>query len=157
MNESRRQKYMKYLKKFNEAVLDHSVVKYSWMNESSESEDDNLLEFTEDHLAYLIDDGFEIMTSKPKLDFERSNNLCTKITISKRSGFAWEEIVDRFSPFIYMLDKKYEILEVVFHQHGGRQYQYDSKKDIEELISGEAEQYLLNKFYYMIRIIVKKK
>jgi hypothetical protein len=88
----------------------------------------DLLEFTQDHLAYLMDDGFEISTT------DGSNNyagLCTKISIVKRSGFTWEEIVDRFSPFIYMLNKDYRILEIVFYQNGGRQYQYDTKKDIE--------------------------
>ena len=113
----------------------------------------DLLEFTQDHLAYLMDDGFEISTT------EGSNNyagLCTKILIVKRSGFTWEEIVDRFSPFIYMLNKDYRILEIVFYQNGGRQYQYDTKKDIEELLSGDVDQYLTNKFYTMIRIIVRK-
>jgi hypothetical protein len=54
-----------------------------------------------------------------------------------------------------MLNKQYHILEIVFHQSGGRQYQYDTRKDIEELVSGEADQYLTNKIYWMITIIVK--
>ena len=112
----------------------------------------DLLEFTQDHLAYLMDDGFEISTT------DGSNNyagLCTKILIVKRSGFTWEEIVDRFSPFIYMLNKDYRILEIVFYQKNGvGQYQYDTKKDIEKLLSGD--EYLTNKFYTMIRIIVRK-
>ena len=115
--------------------------------------EDELLEFTQVHLAYLIDDGFEVSTS------DSSNNyagICTKVLIVKRSGFTWEEIVDRFSPYIYMLNKQYSILEIVFYQNGGRQFQYDTKKDIEELLSGEAEQYLTNKFYTMIRIIVRE-
>jgi predicted Zn-dependent protease len=115
---------------------------------------EDVLEFTEDHLAYLIDDNFEISTTN------NSNNyagICTKISIVKRSGFTWEEIVDRFSPYVYMLNKEYRILEIVFYQNGGRQYQYDTRKDIEELLSGEADQYLTNKFYTMIRIIVKER
>jgi hypothetical protein len=112
---------------------------------------DNVLEFTEDHLAYLMDDGFEIST----YDSHNYGGGCTKIAIVKRSGFTWEEIEDKFSPFIYMLNKQYRILEIVFHQNGGRQQQYDTRKDIEELLSGEADQYLTNKFYTMITIIVK--
>jgi hypothetical protein len=121
---------------------------------------DNVLDFTKDHLAYLVDDNFEISTIRTWTN--NSNNyagLCTKISIVKRSGFTWEEIVDRFSPYIYMLNKEYNILEIVFYQNGvimpGRQYQYDTRKDIEELVSGEADQWLINKFYTMIRIIVK--
>jgi hypothetical protein len=113
--------------------------------------EDDLLEFTQDRLAYLIDDGFEIST----YDSHNYGGGCTKIAIVKRSGFTWEEIVDRFSPYVYMLNKEYNILEIVFYQNG-RQYQYDTRKDIEELVSGEADQWLIyNKFYTMIRIIVK--
>jgi len=129
---------------------------------------EDVLEFTEDHLAYLMDDGFEITTFFPAystLTYYGSHNYgggCTKIAIVKRSGsmsqwnFTWEEIEDKFSPFIYMLNKQYRILEIVFHQNGGRQYQYDTRKDIEELLSGEADQYLTNNMILMITIIVKE-
>jgi hypothetical protein len=139
-------------------VLDHSVGQYSWQLRTNESLKDDVLEFTQDRLVYLMDDGFEIgTTDNPVTD--RSNNyagcICTRIV--KHSGFTWEEITDRFSPYIYMLNKEYHILEIVFYQNGGRQYQYDTRKDIEELLSGEADQYLTNKFYTRIRIIVKNK
>jgi len=117
-----------------------------------ESFEDDLLEFTQVHLAYLVDDGFEINQHLTHNYFSERK----KISIVKRSGFSWEEITDRFSPYIYMLNKEYNILEVVFHQSGGRQHQYDTRKDIEELVSGEADQYLTNKIYWMITIIVKK-
>jgi hypothetical protein len=55
-----------------------------------------------------------------------------------------------------MLNKEYSILEIVFHQNGGRQQQYDTRKDLEELVSGESDQYLTNKLYWMITIIVNK-
>ena len=138
-------------------VLDHSVGQYSWQLRTNESLKDDVLEFTQDRLVYLMDDGFEIgTTDNPVTD--RSNNyagICTRIV--KRSGFTWEEITDRFSPYIYMLNKEYHILEIVFYQNGGRQYQYDTRKDIEELVSGEADQWLTNKFYTRIRIIVKER
>jgi hypothetical protein len=120
---------------------------------------EDVLEFTEDHLAYLMDDGFEITTYG---SHNYGGGGCTKIAIVKRSGsmsqwnFTWEEIEDKFSPFIYMLNKQYRILEIVFHQNGGRQYQYDTRKDIEELLSGEADQYLTNNMILMITIIVKE-
>ena len=119
-----------------------------------EAFEDDLLEFTQDRLAYLMDDGFDITTKDIQNDLYVIG--CTRISIVKRSGFTWEEITDRFSPYVYMLNKEYNILEIVFYQNGGRQYQYDTRKDIEELVSGEADQWLTNKFYTMIRIIVKK-
>lgn len=138
-------------------VLDHSVGQYSWQLRTNESLKDDVLEFTQDRLAYLMDDGFDITTRDTQNGYWREYNIdCTRISIVKRSGFAWEEITDRFSPYIYMLNKEYSILEIVFHQSGGRQYQYDTRKDIEELVSGEADQYLTNKIYWMITIIVKK-
>lgn len=135
-------------------LLDHSVGQYSWQLRTNESLKDDLLEFTQDRLAYLIDDGFEITTRNTQNDLYVIG--CTRISIVKRSGFTWEEITDRFSPYIYMLNKEYNILEVVFHQSGGRQHQYDTRKDIEELVSGESDQYLTNKIYWMITIMVKK-
>ena len=127
---------------------------YSWQLRTNESLKDDLLEFTQDRLAYLIDDGFEITTRNTQNDLYVIG--CTRISIVKRSGFTWEEITDRFSPYIYMLNKEYNILEVVFHQSGGRQHQYDTRKDIEELVIGESDQYLTNKLYWMITIIVKE-
>ena len=143
-------------------VLDHSVGQYSWQLRESrniypyknESREDELLEFTESHLAYLIDDGFEVMTYGADIE-SLGYGLCTKINISRRSGFTWEEIVDRFSPFIYMLNKEYYILEIVFHQIRGLQHQFDTNKEIEQLISGDTE-YLSNKFFNQVRIIIKE-
>lgn len=120
---------MKYLKKFNESVD----------------------EFTQDHLAYLIDDGFEV-------NVYNSHNYgggCKKISI-RRSGFTWEEIVDRFLPFVYMLNMEYSIFEISFHQNGGRVYSYDSNSEIKRLLEGEVDEYLINKFYNFITIIVKE-
>jgi hypothetical protein len=139
-------------------VLDHSVGQYSWQLKTNESvKEDELLEFTQDRLAYLIDDGFDLTTRDTQNGYWREYNIdCTRISIVKRSGFTWEEVTDRFSPYIYMLNKEYSILEIVFHQSGGRQYQYDTRKDLEELVSGESDQYLTNKFFWMVTIIVKK-
>ena len=118
-----------------------------------ESFEKNLLEFTENHLAYLMDDGFSIRIFDSYLCPQSS---CKKISIGRLNGFTWEQIVDRFSPFIYMLNKEYRILEVVFYQSGGTQYQYDNNSDIKRLLEGGADQYLINKFYHMITIIVKE-
>jgi len=118
-----------------------------------EAFEDDLLEFSEEHLAYLVDDGFEISV----YNSHNYGGGCKKVSIVRRSGFTWEEIVDRFSPYVYMLNKEYRILEIVFHQNGGTQYQYDNNSDIKRLLEGDADQYLTNKIYWMITIIVKER
>jgi hypothetical protein len=73
-----------------------------------------LREFTESYLAYLLDEGVEIqieLGGEPDtyglfiqrfgyfIDSERYFNI----------GFKWNDIKDHFIPFLYMLDKEYEI------------------------------------------------
>jgi hypothetical protein len=63
-----------------------------------------LREFTEGYLAYLLDDDIKIqieLGSEPDtygLFIQRFGN-----------GFKWNDIKDHFIPFLYMLDKEYEI------------------------------------------------
>jgi hypothetical protein len=63
-----------------------------------------LKEFTEGYLAYLLDDDIKIqieLGSEPDtygLFIQRFGN-----------GFKWNDIKDHFIPFLYMLDKEYEI------------------------------------------------
>ena len=54
-----------------------------------------------------------------------------------------------------MLNKEYYILEIVFHQIRGLQHQFDTNKEIEQLISGDTE-YLSNKFFNQVRIVIKE-
>jgi len=71
---------MKYLKKFNES----SVA-------------DELKEFCEEYLAYLIDDGFSINTTDRAL------------TIFNNEFFKYSDIKDHFIPFINILSENYKI------------------------------------------------
>ena len=84
------------------------------LNESL-SPKEELEDFCDTHLAYLTDEGFSI-------DYEELyGGHCTNVTIrhSKREDstyshdFSWDEIKDRFIPFLQMLSKEYKLFN--FH------------------------------------------
>lgn len=86
---------MRYLKRFNESQGDFK---------------EQLRDFCETHLAYLLDngfmveinefdelDGFELLIKKEEEDLLR-NPL-----------FTWEEVKNYIGPFVFYLDKEYEL------------------------------------------------
>jgi hypothetical protein len=144
---------MKYIKLFERLTL-----------AKRQQQETDLDEFTKIHLAYLADEGFDVYAidySNVSVDSEDYRGLHTSILLSNHSTkrFTCEEISDRFIPYLYMLNKEYNILEIVFYgyskskvKNGTSKYRYD-KKEIEQIISGEID--LTDKFYTNIRIIVK--
>lgn len=148
-------------------VLDHSVGQYSWQLRESRNikkvfEDfkEDLEDFAEDHLAYLIDDGFSVKTT----DSHLYGSGYTKIRIELEEllnsehdkDFTWDQIEDKFVPFIYMLNRDYSISEIKFFYEGSRSVKFDNDKDIKELLSGAADKYLTSGSFYLITIMVKK-
>jgi len=121
---------------------------------------DDLADFVEDHLAYLIDDGFTVRTTQRHL----YGSGYTKIEIKLAGAhsdiydedFTWQQIEDRFLPFIYMLNKDYTISEVKFFYEGSRSIKFDTDKDIKEILSGAADKYLKSNTFYQITIMVKE-
>lgn len=95
---------MKHLRKFNEG------------KEPDQSEIYNL---SRDYLAYLIDDdyscdvhtGYEWSHTTDKI----KSKLVTKINLfrlwkyNKKTRFLWNDVKDRFIPFIHLLSKDYNI------------------------------------------------
>jgi hypothetical protein len=78
---------MKFLRKFNEAVNKQE-----------------LKEFCEEYLAYLMDEGFEIeIVSEDGLEF-------VHIYYQDKS-FQWSEVKDHFIPFLKMLEINYNLEE----------------------------------------------
>ena len=101
---------MRYLKSFNEG---------------RKSTTDELKEFSEDCLAYLLDDGFEITTyTMPHND--RSAVIWidkpgpNKGQIKTRIGFEWDEVKDYYIPFVQLLAKRYQLAR--FEVIGGVDY-----------------------------------
>ena len=79
---------MKHLKRFNE----------------SNSYEEELKDFCEGYLAYLLDDGdYELFTYTYVEHFKIL--LCEK----DRSYIEWDNIKEHFIPFLSMLDKNYSI------------------------------------------------
>ena len=98
---------MKHLKKFS-AI--HSLLEQS--NESLNKEE--LQDFCDTYLAYLLDEGYSIEASEigfgEYLLVLRNENRPTNVPIdSPELLFTWEEVKDQFIPFLHMLSKQYTI------------------------------------------------
>lgn len=94
---------MRYLKNFNES----KERRFSNDLEPEEGELEELKDFCETHLVYLVDQGIEI---KILNDY---GHKCFSISITKEGsiyrGFNWEEVKDYFIPFLTHLSRRYSI------------------------------------------------
>ena len=132
---------MKHLKKFNE-----SLIRYPQMIEE-------LQEFCEMNLAYLLDDDFCIdivpYGSKFELHFYKSvNNMYT--------DFYWDEIKDIFIPFLITLDERvdrvgqeYNIEGIIFN------YTFNNrlvrrKQNLTKLIDDKIDNLVITHIYIEI-------
>lgn len=89
-------------------------------NESLNKEE--LQDFCETYLAYLLDDGFEVSIQHMYSTKEYKHDYHF-ITINKVSNnFKWEEIKDQFIPFISVLSKEYKLGAITFY--GTKYYTY---------------------------------
>lgn len=103
---------MRYLKSFNEG---------------RKSTTDELKEFSEDCLAYLLDDGFEITTYHMAHDdkqmviwLDKPGTPAGWNMKKTRIGFEWDDIKDYYIPFVRMLAKRYQLAR--FEQVRGVDY-----------------------------------
>ena len=91
---------MKYLKKFNESVDIESL------NTVLE-----LKSFTEDCLAYLLDDGLEVdVQNAYKQEGYWEEKIYEISLFNSTREFSWRQIKDYYIPFIQLLSNRYEIL-----------------------------------------------
>lgn len=93
---------MKYLKRIFESV-----------------DKDDLLEFCESNLIYLIDEGFKIEVYRGRATNDEDYSLCIKIikvdnTSSDAYLFSWNDIKDYFITFIQRLINNYELHKGVY-------------------------------------------
>jgi hypothetical protein len=89
---------MKHLKKFNESM-----------------KREELQDFCETYLAYLLDEGYSIVASEIGfgeyvLVLRNGKRLDNVPVDSPELLFAWEEVNDQFIPFLHMLSKQYTII-----------------------------------------------
>jgi hypothetical protein len=119
------------------------------LNESL-SPKEELEDFCDTHLAYLTDEGFSI-------DYEELyGGHCTNITIrhSKRDknkyshDFSWDEVKDRFIPFLQMLSKEYKLFN--FHHED-----FNCKRNQVVCMRRLANFVLLSSDYYSYDDVIK--
>lgn len=95
---------MKHLRRFNESLKDQ------------------LQDFCETYLAYLIDDGFKvsIMDYNGYDDSSELKCLYQKILIGKidSTDFEWFGVKDYILPFLYFLFKDYDLVESITRNMG---------------------------------------
>jgi hypothetical protein len=105
---------MKYLKKFNESV----------------SEED-LRDFCESSLAYLMDEGFTIKiysNDDPRTRLPRGEFNIWLQKDNAKSFFKWDDVKDYYIPFLRLLSNRYEIYHFDSNQPEIR-FRYRKKTD----------------------------
>jgi hypothetical protein len=127
---------MKHLKKFNESRHEILTNPKRFTFEFQEE----LKDFCETHLAYLVDDGYSIIVatntiSLKRFDAENDNQIYASLvdcgeeivdTIDDPRNFNWGNIKNSFIPFIQHLSKQYNI---------GRIYMYGYPSTTSECMS----------------------
>jgi hypothetical protein len=83
--------------------------------ESVDLEND-LKDFCETYLAYLLDEDFQLDVIWMGHDYIVIKSDCYTINLIKlndygATGFTWNEVKDSYIPFLHMLDKQYEIMD----------------------------------------------
>lgn len=113
---------MKYLRKFNEARHEILTNPKRFTFEFQEE----LKDFCETHLAYLVDDGYSIRVATNTMSLKRFDEkndfqIYTSLvdcgeeilnTIDDPRNFNWDNIKNSFIPFIQHLSKQYNIEKI---------------------------------------------
>jgi hypothetical protein len=91
---------MKHLKMFNESL-----------------DKDELKDFVESCLAYLLDEGFHVYIPRGLSDDDTasiwlglSNKYAVSRTMGKSNGFTWDDIKDYYIPLLKLLSNRYQII-----------------------------------------------
>ena len=104
---------MKYIKLFNEARVEGTRMTKWYQPDQSE----DLLDFSNGCLAYLMDDGYKIATdnSSNVYDSIRIRKGDSPFTVYQSEVFTWNEVKDIVLPYLILLNRKYELEYVTFH------------------------------------------
>jgi hypothetical protein len=94
---------MKHLKKFNESLQSDEV--------------DELKDFCETSLAYLLDDGYNVSLSiRDQVKYPGRNHIIVSLGLPEENyavgyqKFNWNDVKDYYIPFLQMLQRRYELL-----------------------------------------------
>jgi len=105
---------MKHLKRYNES-LDH----------------DELEDFVESCLAYLLDEGFHVFIPKGLSGDSTAIWLAISHQYSANtSSFTWDQIKDHYIPLLKLLSNRYDIIGFGNSSSNGRSIEMDSTAQI---------------------------
>ena len=111
---------------------------------------EEIKDFCEMYLSYLLDDGYA-------LDFRESGRI-TQIDLTKPSNdsFNWDEIKDRFIPFLQMLDKQYDVKDnmIIFQTKPYVAPAGQVKISFKDVIDDKVQEKIFNKTNSYMRSIV---
>jgi hypothetical protein len=117
---------MKHLKRYNESL--------------NNNETEELLDFCETSLAYLMDDGFEISCDDNKYINlylpGKSPYGANPNAIKIKDPFDWNDIKDHFIPFLQLLSKRYELNRLFDINH-----KFKLESDYVVLFQGDRNMY----------------
>ena len=114
---------MKHLKGFNESLTADEV--------------EELKEFCEINLAYLLDEDFIV-----DIDSRFGTTGNVSFNLKRESGFTWDEIKDHFIPFLQRLSNKYVIIDRIMISFQGTGIRYNvacanTETRVESLINND--------------------
>ena len=89
---------MRYLKKYNESFRAPSSFR------------EEIQEFCENCLAYLIDEDFSIETNLYGLDPVSVSFVLIRRFSGEVQPFSWNDVKDYYIPFLQMLQRKYNVI-----------------------------------------------
>ena len=94
---------MKHLKRYNEDLQPHQV--------------DELKEFCENCLAYLLDEGFSLSYENIYGGIGTALRISLYIPTpgSKQTLFKWDDVKEYYIPFLQLLSRRYELSNNRFH------------------------------------------
>jgi hypothetical protein len=109
---------MKHLKRFNESLELKFLPGVKVLSpEEIRSKRDELRDFCETYLAYLLDEGFELkiyggsqLTSNDNV--VRQTPFQVTLQKTDKSIFSWHDIIDHFLPFLKFLKDNYNLEKV---------------------------------------------
>ena len=105
---------MKHLKKFNESLQPNEV--------------DELKDFCEMSLVYLLDDGYQVSVSmRDKVKYPDKQHTIVSLGLKGKLAwrlFDWNDVKDYYIPFLQILVRRYELLDKIccFNTEGGFKY-----------------------------------
>ena len=94
-------------------------VKVKRFNESLQPDEiDELKDFCEMSLAYLLDDGYNVSLSiRDQVKYPVKNHVIVSLGLLDENGyllFKWNDVKDYYIPFLQMLVRRYELLSSYF-------------------------------------------